>query len=175
MRRLTTTRETRSATCGEKHRLRFALRHEAIGESANHERIELRERLLELMQERAGLRGRRLQRSSFRGASRVEQTALEVANEGRGRRLQADALDGGHFFFRRVRRASTAALRSLTHFYVYDAQRMSSRDPHRWEWRLPEGTKIEATVDAADGLVTQSEAKAVLLATSRASRFTRRG
>lgn len=37
--------------------------------------------------------------------------------------------------------------------------------------------KLDALVvrALADGLVTQSEAKAVLLATSRASRFTRRG
>jgi hypothetical protein len=37
--------------------------------------------------------------------------------------------------------------------------------------------KLDAVVvrALADGLVTQSEAKAVLLATSRASRFTRRG
>jgi hypothetical protein len=45
---------------------------------------------------------------------------------------------------------------------------------HQFEKTL---TKLDALVvrALADGLVTQSEAKAVLLATSRASRFTRRG
>jgi hypothetical protein len=45
---------------------------------------------------------------------------------------------------------------------------------HHFETTL---RKLDALVvrALADGLVTQSEAKAVLLATSRASRFTRRG
>ena len=78
------------------------------------------------------------------------------------------------FFVRDLERRLLAARRAAETRARAVPPREASNVLRRFETTL---SKLDAVVvrALADGLISQSEAKAVLLATSRASRFTRRG
>ena len=104
-------------------------------------------------------RGRRTSNSPKEEMTAIERISLEPPTPSFVRDLERRLLDARRAAEARALKAPPSKASALL---------------HQFEKTL---TKLDALVvrALADGLVSQSEAKAVLLATSRASRFTRRG